>query len=96
MAVIKAFGEGDFSAPMEQLPGKKAFINQTIEQVRANLQALNADVVMLNEAAAAGLIETRADVSRHQGDFARIVQGMNQTLETLVEPIITVKARPVW
>lgn len=91
MAVIKAFGEGDFNAPMEQLPGKKAFINQTIEQVRTNLQALNADVVMLNEAAAAGLIETRADVSRHQGDFARIVQGMNQTLETLVEPIITVK-----
>ena len=92
MAVVKAFGEGNFDAPMEQLPGKKAFINQTIEQVRHNLKALNEDVNMLSEAAAAGLIETRADVSRHQGDFARIVQGVNQTLETIVEPIITVKS----
>ena len=32
MGVVKAFGEGDFDAPMEQLPGKKAFINDTIEQ----------------------------------------------------------------
>ena len=91
MAVVKAFGEGNFDAPLEQLPGKKAFINQTIEQVRHNLKALNEDVSMLSEAAAAGLIETRADVSRHQGDFARIIMGMNQTLETIVQPIITVK-----
>ncbi len=40
MTCIKAFGEGNFDAPLEQFPGKKAFINDTIEQVRRNLQAL--------------------------------------------------------
>ncbi|MDH4439574.1 MAG: HAMP domain-containing protein, partial [Rhizobium sp.] len=30
MAVVKEFGEGNFNAPMEQLPGKKAFISDTI------------------------------------------------------------------
>jgi N6-adenosine-specific RNA methylase IME4 len=35
MACVKAFAEGDFNAPLEQFPGKKAFINDTIEQVRA-------------------------------------------------------------
>ena len=51
MAVVKAFGEGDFDAPLEQFPGKKAFINDTIEQVRTNLRALIADTTMLAEAA---------------------------------------------
>ena len=44
MAVVKAFGEGNFDAPMEQLPGKKAFINDTIEQVRGNLKGLIAEM----------------------------------------------------
>ncbi|MCX7088607.1 MAG: PAS domain-containing protein, partial [Methylococcales bacterium] len=44
MGVVKAFGEGNFDAPMEQLPGKKAFINDTIELVRGNLQGFIADM----------------------------------------------------
>ena len=40
MACIKEFGEGNFDAQLETFPGKKAFINQTIEQVRQNLKAL--------------------------------------------------------
>ena len=47
MAVFKAFGEGYFDAPMEQLPGKKAFINDTIELVRSNLKAVMADMHIL-------------------------------------------------
>ena len=61
MACIKGFGEGDFKAPMAKLPGKKAFINDTIEQVRANLLLLSADAEMLANAARDGRITTRAD-----------------------------------
>jgi methyl-accepting chemotaxis protein len=39
MACVKIFGEGDFDAPLEQFPGKKAFINDTIETLRVNLRA---------------------------------------------------------
>ncbi len=39
MACVKEFGEGNFDASLEQLPGKKAFINQTIDTLRANLRA---------------------------------------------------------
>ncbi|PKO85134.1 MAG: methyl-accepting chemotaxis protein, partial [Betaproteobacteria bacterium HGW-Betaproteobacteria-12] len=28
LAVVKAFGEGDFDAPLEQFPGKKVFVNE--------------------------------------------------------------------
>ncbi len=91
MAVVKAFGEGDFNAPLERFPGKKAFINDTIEQVRSNLKALNDDTAMLAEAAKDGRITVRADASRHQGDYRKIVEGVNNTLDLIVEPIMTVK-----
>ena len=35
MACIAEFGRGNFEAPLERVPGKKVFINETIEQVRA-------------------------------------------------------------
>ena len=91
MHVVKAFGEGDFNAPLEQFPGKKAFINETIEQVRNNLKALNEDAQLLADAARDGRVSVRADASRHLGDYRKIVEGMNETLDVIVAPITTVK-----
>ncbi|MFI7587476.1 methyl-accepting chemotaxis protein [Spongisporangium articulatum] len=90
MAVVKAFGEGDFDAPMPQLPGKKAFINDTIEQVRGNLRALIEDATMLSEAAVQGRLDVRADAFRHEGGFRRIVQGVNDTLDAVIGPLTEV------
>ena len=90
LACIKEFGEGNFNAPLQRFPGKKVFINETIEQVRANLQAVMEDTSMLAEAALEGRIQIRADASKHYGDFRNIVEGINATLETIVNPIIIV------
>jgi len=87
MACIAEFGKGNFEAPLEKFPGKKAVINDTIEQVRGNLKAVNADVNILVSAAADGRVGTRADASKHHGDFRKIVEGLNQTLEAIVAPL---------
>ncbi|WP_348756466.1 methyl-accepting chemotaxis protein, partial [uncultured Aquincola sp.] len=87
MACVAEFGRGNFSAPLDSFPGKKAFINQTIEQVRANLQALIQATQHLAASAAAGRLEVRADATQHHGDFRRIIEGMNQTLDTVVVPV---------
>jgi methyl-accepting chemotaxis protein len=91
MSVVKAFGEGNFDAPLEQFPGKKAFINDTVEQVRSNLKALNSDAQMLANAARDGRVTVRADANKHLGDYRKIVEGMNETLDMIVTPISTVK-----
>jgi methyl-accepting chemotaxis protein len=91
MAVVKEFGEGNFDAPLEQFPGKKAFINETIEQVRSNLKALNEDAQLLADAARDGRVSVRADANRHLGDYRKIVEGMNETLDMIVDPISTAK-----
>ncbi|QXI31166.1 methyl-accepting chemotaxis protein [Pseudomonas vanderleydeniana] len=87
MACIKAFSEGDLTAPLEQFPGKKAFINDNIETLRRNIQALIEDTQMLSKAALDGHLDTRADASRHEGDFRRIVNGINDTLEAIITPL---------
>ncbi|MCB9653258.1 MAG: HAMP domain-containing protein [Deltaproteobacteria bacterium] len=87
MACVAEFGRGNFDAPLDRFPGKKAFINDTIEQVRTNLRSLIADTQSLVAAAVAGRLKTRADASRHEGDFRRIVQGVNETLDAVINPI---------
>jgi methyl-accepting chemotaxis protein len=91
LACVKEFGEGNFDAPLETFPGKKVFVNEAIEQVRANLKALNEDAQMLADAAREGRVMVRASTDRHLGDYRKIVIGMNETLEMIVKPIVTVK-----
>ena len=57
MGVLKQFGEGNFDAPMDKLPGKKAFINETIETVRGNLKGLIAQMNQMAVAHEAGDID---------------------------------------
>uniref|UniRef100_UPI0011AED06F HAMP domain-containing protein n=1 Tax=Macromonas bipunctata TaxID=183670 RepID=UPI0011AED06F len=87
MGVIRSFGEGNMDAPLDPLPGKKRFINDTIEQVRANINALVADASLLSQAAVQGKLATRADAGQHQGDFRKIVQGVNDTLDAVIGPL---------
>lgn len=45
------------------------------------------DATYLSEAAIAGKLKTRADVKKHKGDFAKIVNGVNETLDAVINPI---------
>jgi methyl-accepting chemotaxis protein len=87
MACVAEFGKGNFDAPLEQFPGKKVFINNTIEQVRMNLKALIADANALVQSAVEGNLAARTDAARHQGDFRKIVEGFNNTLDAILIPI---------
>ena len=83
MACVAEFGRGNFDAPLDKFPGKKAFINDTIEQVRSNLKALINDTESLVKATNEGRLDARADAVVHHGDFRRIVQGLNAVMGTV-------------
>ena len=87
MGVFAEFGNGNFEAPMEELPGKKHFINVTIEQVRSNLKALIFDANTLAKAAVEGKLATRVEASKHHGDFRKIIDGINTTLDAVIGPL---------
>ena len=85
--IFAEFGRGNFDAVLEPLPGKKRFINETVEQVRANLKALIADAASLSRAAVEGRLDVRADASQQPGGFRTIVQGVNDTLDAVIAPM---------
>ncbi|GFO60760.1 hypothetical protein GMST_30850 [Geomonas silvestris] len=58
-----------------------------MQQMVLAVQALIKDGIMLSEAAVAGKLATRADASRHQGDFKTIISGVNQTLDAVIGPL---------
>ena len=85
--VVKAFGEGDLDVALERFPGKKVFVNEAIEEVRANIKALVEDANTLANAAVSGDLSARADTSRHHGDFLKVVEGVNNTLDAVINPL---------
>ncbi len=58
-------------------------LNTCIDAVNALVQ----DAALLSKAAVDGRLETRADASRHQGDFRKIVEGVNNTLDAVINPL---------
>lgn len=84
---IEAFGAGKMDAPLAPFPGQKIFINTTIEKVRSNFKALITDTNKLVDAAVEGELNVRADESVHQGDFRKIVAGLNNVMNAFAEPI---------
>ncbi|WP_340818945.1 methyl-accepting chemotaxis protein [Methanolobus sp. WCC4] len=58
-------------------------LNQCIDTVGALVE----DVNMLSAAAVEGKLDTRADASRHQGDYRSIVEGVNDTLDAVIGPL---------
>ena len=68
-----------------------ARIATALETVRANLNRLSADATNLSGAAVEGRLDVRADAAPHQGEYRRIVQGVNDTLDAIVAPVNEVR-----
>ncbi len=87
MACVAEFGRGNFEAVLPELPGKKRFINEVIETVRANLKLLVADTNQLAQAAASRNLTVRVNAARHYGDYQKIIAAINTTLDSVIEPL---------
>jgi len=83
---VTRIANGDMSAEM----GKASDADQIHEWLlllKRNIQALVADADMLSLAAVEGRLQTRADAGKHQGDFRKIVEGVNNTLDGVILPL---------
>ena len=85
--LLSSYAEGDFNPVLEQMPGKQALANEKLDQLRDNILALVEDCNLLTRAAVEGRLDTRAETGNHKGDYLRIVEGLNNTLDAVVRPI---------
>ncbi len=71
-----------------QLLRAKEAYNTLFQTIRTLVE----DATALAEAGVKGQLETRADASKHKGDFRKIVEGVNATLDAVVQPIQELQA----
>jgi len=85
--ILRNYSKGDMTKQMPLLPGKQEIITISVNTLRDNVQNLIDDAKALSQAAIAGNLSNRADSSRHQGDFKAVIDGVNETLDAIVQPL---------
>ncbi len=79
---------GEIPAPItETFGGDFELIRQNLNTCIETVNRLVADTGMLCKAALEGKLTTRADATRHAGDYRKIVEGVNQTLDAVIGPV---------
>ncbi len=85
---VDRISKGDIPAKItDPYSGDYNIIKNNLNTCIDAVNKLVADANLLSAAAVAGKLDTRADASQHQGDFRKIVQGVNDTLDAVVNPI---------
>ena len=80
--------QGDFNLHMDiQRKDEVGVLSTALESVVGSIQRLTADISGLTEAAVQGRLQARADVGAHQGEYRRVIEGVNTTLDAVVLPV---------
>ncbi|WP_041974476.1 MCP four helix bundle domain-containing protein, partial [Geobacter sp. OR-1] len=78
---------GDLSREIALKTGDTTSVMAAMKKMVETIRTLVADASMLSDAAIAGKLDTRADASKHQGEFQKIVVGFNETLDAVIGPL---------
>jgi methyl-accepting chemotaxis protein len=85
---VERIAGGDLPPPLtEEWAGDFGRLRVHLNGCLAAVNALVLDSSRLVEAAVAGQLEIRADAARHRGDFARVIDGFNRTLDAVIAPV---------
>ena len=85
---VDRISKGDIPAKItDKYNGDFNEIKNNLNNCIDNINALTADANMLAKAAVEGKLKTRADAGKHMGDFKKIVEGVNATLDSVIAPV---------
>jgi len=86
IGIMNKISKGDVSMDVPMKDGRDE-ISPALNKMIENIRALVTDASSLSRAAAEGKLDTRADETKHSGDFRKIVEGVNELIEAMVNPI---------
>ncbi|WP_435050987.1 methyl-accepting chemotaxis protein [Candidatus Magnetobacterium casense] len=85
---VDKISRGNIPQPItSEYKGQYNLIKNNLNVCIANINALVSDANTLVEAALAGKLATRADATKHGGDYRKIVDGVNKTLDAVIGPL---------
>ena len=87
MEITNMVAKGDLSMDIDIKGKKENSLIVSMKQMVDNIKNLTDDAFMLAKAATDGKLDTRADASKHQGDYKKIIDGVNNTLDAVIGPL---------
>lgn len=75
MACVAEFSKGNFDAELDQFPGKKAFINETLELLRYNVKEFISEMKNMSQQHELGDIDVMIPEDRFQGAYQVMAKG---------------------
>lgn len=84
--VARKIANGDLDIALESVSPTDE-LGQAMIMMRERISSLLYDVDRISQAAVDGNLDYRADATIHGGEFARIIQGINDTLDSVNKPI---------
>ena len=80
--------EGDFEFKIDiDTKDETGVLATSMRSMQVAVNTMIVDANMLSKAAVEGKLATRADASKHKGDFFKIVKGVNDTLDSVIGPL---------
>lgn len=81
------FSDGDFSAHIALPVGDETSVAHSMQVLQRTLSKLSTETNRLAKAAIEGQLSTRAETAAFNGEFKRLVEGFNQTLDGVIVPL---------
>ncbi|MGA7686789.1 MAG: methyl-accepting chemotaxis protein [Terriglobales bacterium] len=85
----RAIAEGNLAQADIAVVGQDelAELGQALNKMKASFHALVEDAEMLAYTAVEGKLSMRADAARHKGDYRKVIEGVNETLDAVAGPL---------
>lgn len=85
---MKRISEGDIPEKItEEYMGDFNDIKNNLNVCIGAIHAMVEDAMMISGSSSEGKLSIRSDSTRHGGDFAKIIEGVNNTLDSVVGPL---------
>ena len=87
LGVIGEYVNGNFDANLKKMPGKKAILNETTENLQKNLEKINTDINSLALSASEGNLSTRINSKEYRGKWQDLANNLNKFVLEYQKPL---------
>ena len=88
---MKKLASGDLSIQLDDKSENRAdeigILAKSLAETVQSIKGLTDETNALAEAAISGKLDVRIDATRHQGEYRKVVQGINETMDAVVGPL---------
>jgi methyl-accepting chemotaxis protein len=83
---VNQFAQGELNAKLN-IKSEKDILNRGFNQMGETLRQVIDDISLLAGSAIEGDLTVRAEAGKYSGDYAKIITGINNTLDAVIQPL---------